>query len=106
MLGLCVKAILIAIIKMKRTAGEDPFQAHYAHLALWGCGKWEGGRRESLSLAWASAFQRRVLNMTVPGACGLLRTPVLHMYIQPFCELFESVHSFFFTDGICIHSFV
>lgn len=74
MLGLCVKVILITIIKIKRTAGEDLFQAHCAHLVLWGWGRWEVGRREHLSLAWASAFQRRLLKMTVLRACGLLRT--------------------------------
>lgn len=95
---MCVKAILITIIKIKRTAGEDPFQAHCAHLALWGWGRWEVGRRERLSLAWASAFQRRLLKMTVPGACGLLRTPLYFhtctyshsvSYLKAFIHLFN-----------------
>lgn len=75
MLRLCHKAILITIIKTKKTAGENPFWSHHAHLALWSGGKWEVGGREHMPLTWASTFQMKVLKIRVSVACRIRRTP-------------------------------
>lgn len=44
---MCHKAVLITIMKIKRTAGGDPFWAHYAHLELCGWGRWAAGEGAS-----------------------------------------------------------
>lgn len=95
MLGFCLKNHFHHNYKNEENCWRGPILGPSHSTGSGVGGNRRVGVQKHLVLAWASTIQMRVLKMTVPIACGLLRTLIIFTDIHTtiLYKLFESISS-------------